>query len=202
VRTAPQLSLAETVPQLSPSREQKVALLSGEQPQWLTAPPPPHVCGAVQLPQLAVRAAPQLSVPVRFPQLALPSREQKVALLSALQPQTLGMLPPPQVCGATQTAPLLMKCPMPSHLTGCCPMQLSAPGLQSLQSPVGALHVMQGRGSLTQAVPVALHTCGVMPRQRFARGWQMPVQLPAEHTFGHAPPALSCQWPAPSHVCA
>jgi hypothetical protein len=88
---------------------------------------------------------------------------------------------------------------MVSHLTGCCPIQASAPGLQSLHNP--ALHVMQGKGSLTHAAPSALHTCGVVFMQRFASGWQMPVQLPAEHTFGHAPPALSCQWPLPSHVC-
>jgi hypothetical protein len=81
-------------------------------------------------------------------------------------------------------------------------MQLSAPGLQSLQSPVGTLQVMQGKGLLSQAVPSVLQICGVSPRQRFAAGWQMPVQVPAEHTFGHAPPALSCQWPAPSQVCA
>jgi hypothetical protein len=68
---------------------------------------------------MAVRIPPQLSVPVSVPQFALPSLEQKVALLSALQPQTFGVVPPPQVCGATQIGPLLTKWPMLSHFTGC-----------------------------------------------------------------------------------
>jgi hypothetical protein len=40
----------------------------------------------------------------------------------------------------------------------------------------------------------------VLPMHRLAPGWQMPVQLPAEHTFAQTPVALFCQWPAMSHV--
>src|SRR2546425_223257 len=50
--------------------------------------PVPHVCGLEQLPQLAVRAVPQLSAALTVPQF-LPSREQKAALVSGTQAQTL-----------------------------------------------------------------------------------------------------------------
>jgi hypothetical protein len=49
----------------------------GVQSQWLGLPPPPHVCGMVQLPQLTVRVAPQLSVPMSDPQFAFPCVLQK-----------------------------------------------------------------------------------------------------------------------------
>jgi hypothetical protein len=109
VRVAPQLSAPVTLPQFFPSREQKAALVSGLQAQTLATPPPPHVCGLVQVPQLdTVRVAPQLSVPVTVPQL-FPSREQKVPFVSGEQPQTLGEPPPPHVLGRVQLPQLTVR---------------------------------------------------------------------------------------------
>jgi hypothetical protein len=55
-------------------------------------PPPPQVCGEVQVPQeLTVREVPQLSLAVTEPQV-LPRREQNAVLLSAVH-----VLPPVQV---------------------------------------------------------------------------------------------------------
>jgi hypothetical protein len=58
---------------------------------------------------------------------------------------------------------------------------------------VSASQVVHGRGSLIHAVPIALHTCGVLPEHRFEPGWQIPMQLPAEQTFAQAPVASFCQ---------
>jgi hypothetical protein len=53
------LSAAVTLPQFLPSREQKLVFDSGVQlavPHTFAVPPPPQVCGEVQLPQeLTVR---------------------------------------------------------------------------------------------------------------------------------------------------
>ena len=62
------------------------------------------------------------------------------------------------------------------------------PGLQSLQRPLVASQFPQGRGSLSQAVPAALQTCGVVPEQRFEPGWQTPPQLPPVQMFAHIVP--------------
>jgi hypothetical protein len=70
----------------------------------LGVPPPPQVWGEVQLPQLAVREAPQLSVPLTLPQF-LPRREQKVVLDSGVQPPP----PPPQTESLTTTLPAELK---------------------------------------------------------------------------------------------
>ena len=50
----------------------------------MAVPPPPQVCGEVQLPQVVTRVAPQLSVALTAPQ-ALPRRAQNAALDSELQ---------------------------------------------------------------------------------------------------------------------
>jgi hypothetical protein len=97
VRGAPQLSVPETEPQFLPRRAQNWAFVSGVQlvPQTLGVPPPPQVCGAVQVPQEeTVRGAPQLSVPETEPQV-LPRRVQNWAFVSGVQavPQTLGVPP-------------------------------------------------------------------------------------------------------------
>jgi hypothetical protein len=84
-------------------------------------------------------------------------------------------------------------------MIGCCPAQAVELGLQSLQRPVVALQFMQGSGSLTQAVPVALHVCGVLPEQRLVPGWQIPVHTPAEQTFGQTMLLFEFpQWPVAS----
>jgi hypothetical protein len=103
VRDVPQLSLAVTLPQFFPRREQNDAFVSGVQlvPHTLVVPPPPHVCGEVHVPQeLTVRDAPQLSLAVTLPQF-FPRREQNDASVSGVQlaPHTLAVPPPPHVCG-------------------------------------------------------------------------------------------------------
>ena len=80
----PQLSLAVTLPQFLPKREQKLALDSGGQPQTLSVPSPPHVCGEAQVPQSTVLGVPQLSLAVTLPQF-LPKRVQKSVLDSGGQ---------------------------------------------------------------------------------------------------------------------
>jgi hypothetical protein len=102
LRGVPQLSFALSTSQFLPRREQKAALVSAMQPHIPGVPPPPQVCGALQLPQLdTVRITPQLSAPVNGPHV-LPRREQNAVLDSPVQPHTPGVTPPPQVCGAVQ----------------------------------------------------------------------------------------------------
>jgi hypothetical protein len=97
VRLLPQLSFAVTLPQFLPRREQNVVSDSAAQPHTLTGPPPPHVCGAVHVPQLGtVRLVPQLSLDVTAPQF-FPSREQNDAFDSAEHPHTFGVPAPPHV---------------------------------------------------------------------------------------------------------
>lgn len=105
VRAMPQLSLALSEPQFFICREQKTAFVSGVQPHTFAVPPPMHVCGAVQVPQLAVRAMPQLSVPLSEPQF-FPWREQKTPSLSLVQPHTLGVPPSPHASGAVHVPQL------------------------------------------------------------------------------------------------
>jgi hypothetical protein len=62
-------------------------------PQTFGVPPPPHVCGAVQVPQLIVPPHPSGIVP----QLSGDGQ-----LVSGVQPQTFGVPPPPHVWGAIQ----------------------------------------------------------------------------------------------------
>ncbi len=68
VRGDPQLSVAVTVPQFLPSRAQKAASDSAVHPHRFAIPPPPQLAGRVQVPHIAVRGDPQLSVPVKRPQ--------------------------------------------------------------------------------------------------------------------------------------
>jgi hypothetical protein len=65
----------------------------GVQPQTLGVPPPPHVCGAVQVPQFTVPPQPFGTVPQLSP---------AGHVVRGVQPQTPGVPPPPQVCGAVQ----------------------------------------------------------------------------------------------------
>jgi hypothetical protein len=83
-RDRPQLSVALSWPQLVPSSAQSCASLSGVQPHWLGVPPPPHVVKLGQAPQLAVRASPQLSVPLKVPHSA-PSLWQNPVSVSGWQ---------------------------------------------------------------------------------------------------------------------
>jgi hypothetical protein len=118
VREAPQLSLSVTLPQFFPSRAQNAALDSVVQPHTLVTPPPPHVTPVPEhAPQLAVRAAPQLSLAVTSPQF-LPRRVQNSVFVSAVQPQTFAAPPPPHVMGAVH---------VPHDATARGPSQLSVP---------------------------------------------------------------------------
>jgi hypothetical protein len=110
VRIVPQLSGAVTLPQFFFTRVQNTGSVSATQlgPHTLATPPPMQVIGDGHVPQLvAVRIAPQLSVPVKDPQL-LPSREQKVASDSGVHmlPQTPTVPPPPHVAGAVHVPQL------------------------------------------------------------------------------------------------
>jgi hypothetical protein len=100
VRVAPQLSAAITIPQFLPTRVQNAVFVSATQlgPHTFATPPPPHVCGAVHVPQFAVCIVPQLSAAITIPQL-LPLRLQKVVSDSGVHtvPQTFGVPPPPHV---------------------------------------------------------------------------------------------------------
>jgi hypothetical protein len=138
VRIAPQLSAAVTLPQFFPTRAQKAGFASGTQlgPQTLATPPPMHVCGAVQVPQLfTVRGMPQLSVPVKLPQL-LPRREQKAVSDSRVQgvPHWFAVPAPPHVCGMVHVPQLFTVRGMP---------QLSVP----LKLPHALLSRWQNTGS-------------------------------------------------------
>jgi len=99
LREVPQLSDAVTKSQFFPSREQNAGSPSGVQPHTLEAPPPPHVCGRSQAPQFVLLKVAQLSAAVTRPQVS-PRRLQKAGFVSAAQPHSLGVPPPPQVCGA------------------------------------------------------------------------------------------------------
>jgi hypothetical protein len=102
VRAPLQLSVLVTLPQFFPSLVQNATLVSAVQPHSFAVPPPPHVPGALQVPQEATaRTVPQLSVFVTAPQ-SLPSREQNVVLSSAVQLGGPHTLLAPQVCGAVQ----------------------------------------------------------------------------------------------------
>jgi hypothetical protein len=82
-------------------------LVETVQPQTLTVPPPPHVCGMAQAPQLAtLRMAPQLSVPETAPQF-LPSLAQNAVSVSGVHPQTLVVPAPPHVCGIAHVPQLM-----------------------------------------------------------------------------------------------
>ncbi len=69
----------------------------------------------MQEPQLAVRALPQLSVPETEPQFA-PWATQKEESGSGVHPQTFGVPPPPQVCGA-EHAPQFRTSLQPSEIS-------------------------------------------------------------------------------------
>ena len=84
VREVPQLSVPVTVPQFLPRRRQNAASLSGVQ----QALPAVHTAGGVHVPQLIVPPQPLGAVPQFWP----PGQE-----VAGVQPQTLGVPPPPHV---------------------------------------------------------------------------------------------------------
>jgi len=76
-------------------------------PQMFAWPPPPQVCGAVQLPQLMVPPQPSPAWPQLYPRLL------HVWAVHIVVPQTFGWLLAPQVSGAVQV-PQLRRLPQPS----------------------------------------------------------------------------------------
>src|SRR2546423_463534 len=71
-----------------------------EPPHTPGVPPPPHVCGAVQVPQSNVPPQPSPC----WPQLIAIVAQSAVVFGTqpAVPPHTLGAPPPPHVCGAVQ----------------------------------------------------------------------------------------------------
>jgi hypothetical protein len=83
-------------------------------PQTLATPPPPQVCGAVQVPQATVPPHPSL----RTPQFLL----ALVQLFGTqVEPHTLGVPPPPQVAGTVQV--LAVQSSVPPHALGTVPQR-------------------------------------------------------------------------------
>jgi hypothetical protein len=184
VRDVLQLSLALTSPQFLPRREQKVGFVSGTHPQMFDVTAP-HVCGKVQLPQLAVRDAPQLSVPKSDPQFLLPKREQNAASVSVVQPHTLTVPPPPQVTPVPEQAPqlavrgapqlsLAMRSPqfLPRREQNTASFSVTHPQTFGVTAPqvLGAVHVPHASvpphpfASEPQSLPRPKHVVGVQPQ--------------------------------------
>jgi hypothetical protein len=104
-------------------------------PQTLAVPPPAQVAGDVHVPQLMVRATPQLSVPAKESQF-LPCRLQNTASVSGAQPQTFGP-PPPQITPVPEHVPheaTVRRVPQLS-ITLVRPPQFLPSRLQSAPSP-------------------------------------------------------------------
>jgi hypothetical protein len=154
LRALPQLSAAVRAPQFLPMREQNVASVSGVQPQTLGVPPPPQVTPApVHDPHDATeRPVPQLSVPLTLPQF-FPSRVQNAASLSAVQPQTLGVPPPPQLCGAVHAPPQLTVRELP-QLLGAVTLPQFFPSLVQNTASVSGVQPQR------LAVPPPPQVCG------------------------------------------
>ena len=92
------------------------------QPHWLVTPPPPQVCGAVQVPQSRVPPQPSEAVPQFCP------AGHDVAGLQAQKPG----LKAPQVCGGVQVPQLSMP-PQPSEaVPQFCPPGHDVAGVQQL----------------------------------------------------------------------
>src|SRR5712691_1915548 len=81
--------------------------VAGAVPQTFATPPAPHVCGAVQAPQVSVPPQPSAIVPQSFPCAA--------QVVGVQVPQTFATPAPPQVCGAMQ-APQVSVPPQPSEI--------------------------------------------------------------------------------------
>jgi hypothetical protein len=108
VRCMPQLSGSLSGPQSTAKLRQNCVSLSGTHPQTL-AVCAPQMSGAAQLPQVAVRLAPQLSLAVNEPQF-FPYRVQNCASVSGVHtglPHTLATVAP-HVCGGVHVPQLAM----------------------------------------------------------------------------------------------
>jgi hypothetical protein len=209
VRLVPQLSAAVTLPQFFPSRVQNGASPSYVQPHTLAVPPPAHVTPVpLHVPhEAAVRAPPQLSVPVTLPQF-FPSRLQNAVSPSYVQPHTFAVPPPPHV------TPVPLQ--VPHEPTVRAPPQLSVPDTlpQFFTSRVQNAAFVSAVQPQTFAVPLPPHvtpvplhapqdaTVRVVPQlsaavtlpQFFPRRVQNAVSpsYVQPHTFAVPPPAQVC----------
>src|SRR5262249_34943568 len=107
----------------------------------------PHTLGAVHEPQSTLtRLTAQLSISDTAPQF-FPSRAQNAALLSAIQPQTPGVPPPPQVCPVRH---------LPQSSTVRVPPQLSGSEAGPQNFPSRA---QKAESDSVLLVPTPLHKC-------------------------------------------
>jgi hypothetical protein len=146
VREPPQLSAAVTDPQFLPSLVQNAVSISAVHPQRLAVPPVPQPLGVEHVPQVTVRAVPQLSAAVTDPQF-FPSREQNAASLSLVHPHTFARPPPAHVLGDEH---------VPQSATVRMVPQLSAPVkppqfLPSLRQNAGLVSAVHAPPPGTQA---------------------------------------------------
>jgi hypothetical protein len=151
VRALPQLSIADTLPQLLPSREQNAASVSDAHTHTFD---PLHVAGGTQVPQSVTRELPQLSGAATTPQF-FASRVQNAALLSPVQPHTFAVPLPPQVCRGAQPAPMLQ-----SGTNRLLP-QLSTAAKLPQFLPNRAQNAASLSGAHTHTLP-ALHIAGAL----------------------------------------
>ena len=112
----------------------------GVQPQTFGVPPPPHVFGAVQVPQLNVPPQPSGTEPQLFP---------AGHVVIGVQPQTFGVPPPPQLLGDVQDPQ--------SRILGHVPLGIVPQLAPRLAQVVGVQHVVNGLepggAPLRQALP-------------------------------------------------
>jgi hypothetical protein len=200
VRAAPQLSAAAKLLQFLPRRLQNAGSVSGVQPHTFAVPLPPHATPVPEhVPQLAVREAPQLSVPKSEPQFLPPNRVQNAVSVSAVQPHTFTVPPPPHVTPVPEHVPqpavratpqLSLAETVPQFLPRREQNAVSFSGMQPHTFGVtaphvwGAVHVPHGSvppqpsDSDPQFLPSPPHVDAVQP-QTF-------VAPPPPHVFGDA----------------
>ncbi len=134
---------SDTVPQAAPICMQ----VFGVHPHWFGVPPPPHVLGAVQLPQVSIPPQPFEIIP-----------HSPAVQVFGVHPQTLAPAspgPPPHVSGAVQDPQLTMPVPHPFGIdpqlsgaghavSGAQPQTLGAPASPAPPPHVsGSVHVPQ-----------------------------------------------------------
>jgi hypothetical protein len=202
VRDAPQLSLSVTLPQFLPRRPQNAALLSVVQPHTFVTPPPPHTTPVpAHVPQLAVRAAPQLSLAVT-PLQFLPRREQKAASVSAVQPHTLDAPLPPQLRGDVH---------VPHELTDRAVPQLSLsrtlpqflPRREQKPELLSGVHPQTLADSAPQVLGAAHvpHEATVRDTPQLSLNVKLPQSLPSRVQKAASVSAVHPQTPLPPQTC-
>lgn len=81
-------------------------------------------------------------------------------------PHTPVHAPSVQVAPAPHPGPLFCQAPVASHVWGCCPSHLTAPGLHAAQAPLRHTGVVPEQGAPTLChVPAPVQNCGCWPLQ-------------------------------------